>query len=125
MFAVVKTGGKQYRVAVNDVIQVEKLPGEAGTTIEFPEVLMVGNDQGVQVGTPLLSGVPVTGEILEQTRGDKILVFKKKRRHQYRRRAGHRQELTVIRVTGIGDVKAEAQPKAAKKTKAAKAEAEE
>lgn len=125
MFAVVKTGGKQYRVAVNDVIQVEKLAGDAGTTIEFPEVLMVGNDQGVQVGTPLLSGVPVTGEILEQTRGEKILVFKKKRRHQYRRRAGHRQELTVIRVTGIGDVKAEAAPKAAKKTKAAKAEAEE
>lgn len=125
MFAVVKTGGKQYRVAVNDVIQVEKLAGDAGSSIEFPEVLMVGNDQGVQVGTPLLSGVPVTGEILEQTRGEKILVFKKKRRHQYRRRAGHRQELTVIRVTGIGDVKAEAAPKAAKKTKAAKAEAEE
>ncbi|HEY8350957.1 MAG TPA: 50S ribosomal protein L21 [Sphingomonadales bacterium] len=124
MFAVVKTGGKQYRVAVNDVIEVEKLPGEAGATIEFPEVLMVGNDQGVKVGTPLLSGVPVTGEILEQTRGEKILIFKKKRRHHYRRRGGHRQELTVVRITGIGDVKAGA-PKAAKKSKAAKAEAEE
>lgn len=126
MFAVVKTGGKQYRVAVNDVIEVEKLAGDAGTRIELQEVLMVGNDQGVQVGTPLVAGVPVIGEVVAQTRGEKILVFKKQRRHHYRRRAGHRQDLTVLRIVGIGDVTAEAgaEKKAARKAapKAAKAE---
>ncbi len=125
MFAVVKTGGKQYKVAVNDVVTIEKLPGEAGAVINFEEVLMAGDDKGLQVGSPLLSGVPVTGEILEQTRGDKIIVFKKKRRHHYRRRNGHRQDLTVVRITAIGDVKAEAKPKKAAPKKAAKAAAEE
>lgn len=127
MFAVVKTGGKQYRVAVDDVIKVEKLAGDAGTRIELQEVLMVGDGQGVKVGTPLVAGVPVIGEVVAQTRGDKILVFKKKRRHQYRRRAGHRQDLTVLRIVGIGDVMAEAaaEKKVARKAapkKAAKAE---
>lgn len=113
MFAVVKTGGKQYRVAVDDVIKVEKLPGDAGGSITFEDVLMVGDDKGLKVGTPTLSGISVTAEILEQARADKIIVFKKKRRHNYRRKRGHRQEQTVLRITGIGDVKKAATKKAA------------
>lgn len=112
MFAVVKTGGKQYKVAVDDLLAVEKLAGDAGSTVEFKDVLMVGDDKGVQVGAPFLTTIPVTGEIVEQTRGEKIIIFKKQRRHHYRRRNGHRQELTLVRITGIGDVKAA--PKAAK-----------
>lgn len=127
MFAVVKTGGKQYKVAVNDLLKVEKLEGEAGSAVTF-DVLMVGDDKGVQVGAPLITGVPVVGEIVAQTRGEKIIVFKKKRRHHYRRRNGHRQDLTLVRITAIGDVKAEAPAKkaAAKKStkKAAEAAAE-
>ena len=102
MFAVLKTGGKQYRVAQNDVIKVEKLPGEAGTAIELSEVLMVGDDSGVKIGAPLVAGATVTAEIVAQTRGEKIIVFKRKRRHRYRRRNGHRQDLTVLRITGLG-----------------------
>ncbi|MGF1605225.1 MAG: 50S ribosomal protein L21 [Rhodothalassiaceae bacterium] len=101
MFAVVKTGGKQYRVAAEDVIRVEKLPGDAGSSIDLTEVLMLGDEAGVTVGQPLVDGAKVTAEIVEQTRGDKIIIFKKKRRHNYRRRNGHRQDLTVLRITGI------------------------
>ncbi|MEX1147792.1 MAG: 50S ribosomal protein L21 [Sphingomonadales bacterium] len=115
MFAVVKTGGKQYRVAVDDVIRVEKLAGEAGSSITFEDVLMVGDDNGLKVGTPVVSGISVTADIIEQTRGDKIIIFKKKRRHNYRRKNGHRQELTVLRITGIGDAKSAAPKKAASK----------
>lgn len=101
MFAVVKTGGKQYRVAADDVIRVEKLGGEAGENLTLTDVLMVGDDKGVTVGSPLVDGAQVKAEIVEQTRGDKIIVFKKKRRHNYRRKKGHRQDLTVLRILEI------------------------
>lgn len=101
MFAVVKTGGKQYRVTEGDVIRVEKLADEAGKTIEFNDVLMVGDADGVTVGTPLVAGATVKAEVLEQKKDKKIVVFKKKRRHNYRRTKGHRQQITVLRVTGI------------------------
>ena len=101
MFAILKTGGKQYRVAENDVIVVERLQGEAGDSVAFEDVLMVGDDKKVETGTPLVSGATVAGEILEQARGDKILIFKKKRRKNYRRTRGHRQDLSVVRITEI------------------------
>jgi large subunit ribosomal protein L21 len=101
MFAVIKTGGKQYKVAPNDILRVEKLAGEPGETIALESVLMLQTDAGLQVGAPLISGATVAAEVLEQTRGPKILVFKKQRRKHYRRRNGHRQELTVLRVTEI------------------------
>ena len=125
MFAVIKTGAKQYKVAVGDVIKVEKLDGEAGTEISLDTVLMVGDDKGVKVGTPSVSGIIVTAEILEQARAAKIIVFKKKRRQGYRRKAGHRQEQTVLRIMGIGK---NAPKKAAPKkvaTKAVELKAEE
>jgi large subunit ribosomal protein L21 len=101
MFAIVKTGGKQYRVAENDVIVVERLGGEAGDSVAFEEVLLVGDDKKTEAGTPLVSGATVAGEILEQARGDKVLIFKKKRRKTYRRTRGHRQDLSVVRITEI------------------------
>lgn len=101
MFAVIKTGGKQYRVAPNDILKVEKLDGEPGDTVELSSVLMVGGDDGVNVGAPLIEGATVAAEVVEQTRARKILVFKKKRRKHYRRKNGHRQHLTVLRVTEI------------------------
>jgi large subunit ribosomal protein L21 len=100
MYAVIRTGGKQYRVAPNQVIQVEKLEAEAGSTVEFGEVLMVGGETAT-VGKPLVEGAKVTARVLEQTRGPKIIVFKKRRRKNSRRRNGHRQDLTVLRVTDI------------------------
>ena len=112
MFAVVKTGGKQYKVATNDVITVEKLAGAAGDSIKLSDVLMVGDDKGTTIGDPLVKGTAVTAEILEQGRADKIIVFKKKRRQGYRRKAGHRQDITVLRITAIGDQKAPAKTKA-------------
>jgi large subunit ribosomal protein L21 len=101
MYAVIRTGGKQYRVAKNDVIEVEKLDVEAGGTIELGEVLAVGEGESAQVGTPLVAGVSVTATVLEQAKGPKIIIFKKRRRKNYRRRTGHRQQLTVLRVTDI------------------------
>ena len=101
MYAVIKTGGKQYRVAKDDIIKVEKLEGEAGDTVEFSDVLMVGGEGDPVVGTPLVEGAKVTGELLEQGRGAKIIVFKKKRRHNYRRKKGHRQHLSVVRIKEI------------------------
>jgi len=101
MFAVIRTGGKQYKVAPNDVIAVEKLAGEPGATVELAEVLMVGDGATVSTGTPLLSGASVSATLVEQRRADKIIVFKKKRRHNYRRKKGHRQQQTVLRITEI------------------------
>lgn len=101
MHAVIKTGGKQYRVAEGDVLNVETLAGEAGDTIAFDEVLAIGDGADIKIGTPVVEGAKVEAEILDQTRGEKIIVFKKKRRQGYRRTAGHRQNLTVVRVTGI------------------------
>ena len=115
MFAVIKTGGKQYKVASGDVIKVEKLEGDEGSSINFDEVLLVGDDKNVTAGTPVVDGAKVSAEILEQTRSDKVLVFKKKRRHNYRRKAGHRQHLTVLKITDVvaGGAKKAAAKKAA------------
>ncbi|MBF0094940.1 MAG: 50S ribosomal protein L21 [Alphaproteobacteria bacterium] len=97
MFAVIKTGGKQYRVAKDDVLVVEKLLAEPGVSVTFDQVLMVGD----RVGAPVVAGAQVTAEVLRQVRGDKIIVFKKKRRQNYRRKRGHRQHLTLVKITGI------------------------
>ncbi len=101
MFAVVKTGGKQYKVAQGDVIQVEKLPGEAAAKVELGEVLMLCDGAKVTVGTPLITGAKVVAEIVAQDRTGKLIVFKKKRRQNYRRKNHHRQEFTVLKVTEI------------------------
>ncbi|MEX0644264.1 MAG: 50S ribosomal protein L21 [Parvularculaceae bacterium] len=117
MYAVVKTGGKQYRVAIDDVIQIERLPGEAGEIVTLNEVLMLAEGGDVTVGAPFIAGASVAGEIVEQARGDKIIVFKKRRRQNYRRKRGHRQLLTFFKVTDI--LTDGAMPKArAKKAKA-------
>ena len=100
MYAVIKTGGKQYRVAAGDVIKVEKLEGEVGQTVDFDQVLMVGGDEP-KIGSPILDGAKVSAEVLEQGKADKVLIFKKKRRHKYRRTRGHRQHQTVLRVSNI------------------------
>ena len=100
MYAVLRTGGKQYRVAENDLIRVERLEASAGDSITLDQVLMVGGD-APRIGAPLVAGASVTAEVVEQTRGDKIIIFKKKRRQNYRRKRGHRQDLTVLRITGI------------------------
>jgi large subunit ribosomal protein L21 len=101
MFAVIKTGGKQYRVAANDVLTIEKLAGAAGASIEFAEVLMVGEGASVKIGTPTVAGAKVLGEVVEQTRGPKTISFKKRRRKNSRRKKGHRQDLTKVRITSI------------------------
>jgi len=101
MYAVIKTGGKQYRVAKDDVVTIERLPGDAGGKIEFKEVLLVGNGDDVKLGSPLLDGATVTAELVKQTRGPRVIVFKKRRRKNSRRTRGHRQDLTQIRITGI------------------------
>jgi len=100
MFAVIRTGGKQYRVAPNDVIEIEKIAGNPGDIVELGEVLLLGGDEP-KAGKPLISGALVAAEVVEQGRGEKIIVFKKKRRKGYRRTKGHRQLLTTIRVTEI------------------------
>jgi len=102
MFAVLKTGGKQYRVAPDDVIRVEKIAGEAGASVELGDVLMIGAEDGaITIGAPLVEGARIAAEIVEQTRGEKVIAFKKRRRQNSRRKRGHRQELTVLRITGI------------------------
>jgi large subunit ribosomal protein L21 len=101
MFAVIRTGGKQYKVAKDDLISVEKLAAEPGGVVELSEVLMIGEEAAIATGTPLLEGASVSATVVEQTRGAKIIVFKKKRRHNYRRKKGHRQQLTVLRITDI------------------------
>ena len=122
MYAVIKTGGKQYRVANGDVIAVEKLAGEPGSVISLAPVLMLNDDKSSTVGTPIVEGAAVSAEVLEQTRGGKIIVFKKKRRKGYRRTIGHRQDITVLRITDVTG-KAKAAPKRA--AKAAEKPAEE
>ena len=115
MFAIVRTGGKQYRVAAGDKIAVEKIEGEAGDTVSLGDILLAG-DGGE---TKSAEGLVVSAEIIAQTRGEKVIVFKKRRRHNYRRRNGHRQSLTLLRILAVGDAK-----KAAPKKEAApKAEA--
>ncbi|MBC8269755.1 MAG: 50S ribosomal protein L21 [Rhodospirillaceae bacterium] len=126
MYAVIKTGGKQYKVAENDVIVVEKLIAEAGATVALDDVLLIG-DQGKAgtSGAGDLSKAAVFAEVIEQGRADKIVIFKKKRRQNYRRKAGHRQHQTVLRITGIsatGTKPKAAAKKAAPKKEAAKAD---
>ena len=101
MFAVVKTGGKQYKVAAGDVIQVEKLPGAEKAKVELGEVLMLCDGAKVTVGAPFVGGAKVAAEVVAQKRSEKLIVFKKKRRQNYRRKNNHRQEYTVLKITGI------------------------
>jgi large subunit ribosomal protein L21 len=102
MYAVIRTGGKQYRVAAGQVVKVERLEGVVGETVAFDQVLMVGDGEGdPQIGAPLLEGAQVTAEVLEQGKAPKIIVFKKKRRKNYRRKRGHRQLQTVLRIRDI------------------------
>jgi large subunit ribosomal protein L21 len=100
-YAVIRTGGKQYRVSPGDVLRVERLGGDVGAAIEFGEVLLTGGESGIRVGTPTVDGATVRGEIVQHLKDHKILVYKKKRRKNYRRRQGHRQLLTAVRVTEI------------------------
>jgi large subunit ribosomal protein L21 len=100
-YAVIRTGGKQYRVTSGSLVTVEKLAGKAGDTVEFGEVLARGAGAQLDIGTPLVEGARVTGVIVRQDRGERILVYKKKRRKNYRRRQGHRQYETTVRVTDI------------------------
>jgi large subunit ribosomal protein L21 len=121
MFAVIKTGGKQYRVSKDDIIAVEMLDGEAGGTIVFGEVLMLGD----QIGAPRLDNTQVVGEIIRQFRDEKKIIFKKRRRKHYRRRNGHRQHLTLVKITDMGTGIATVAAKPAKQAAAPKAAAAE
>jgi large subunit ribosomal protein L21 len=101
-YAVIRTGGKQYRVAPGDLVRVERLPGDVGAEVRFDEVLLASDDDGVRVGRPMVEGAAVLGTVVAQARDRKVLVYKKKRRKNYRRRHGHRQYVTTVRVTAIG-----------------------
>ena len=116
MFAVIKTGGKQYRVAADETITVAKLAGEPGSAVTFGEVLMFTGDNGTQIGAPTVSGVTVSGEVVAHTRGEKVIAFKKRRRQNSRRKRGHRQDYTVVRIT---EILAGGKKSAAKKAKPA------
>ena len=118
MFAIVRTGGKQYRVAPGDKIVVEKLAGEAGDTIDITDVLLAGEGSNLMATAGLIVGA----EIVAQAKADKVTVFKKRRRHNYRRKAGHRQQLTILKIVSIGDKKAEKKAAPAKEAAPAKAE---
>jgi len=115
MFAVVRTGGKQYRVAAGDKIAVEKLAGEAGDTITLGDILLAGEGDSLAD----VASVTVSAEIIAQAKSEKVIVFKKRRRHNYRRKNGHRQQMTLLRITAVGaaEAKAPAKKAAAKKTK--------
>ena len=101
MFAVLNTGGKQYKVSRGDLIEIEKLENNTGDIVTLDQVLMVGEGENVEVGSPYVSGCKVTGEVVEQRKGAKIIVFKKKRRKKYRRKNGHRQLFTQLKITEI------------------------
>ena len=118
MYAIIRTGGKQYRVQENDEFRVEKLDAEVGDKVVFDEVVAVGGDELI-VGTPLVSGYAVEAEVLEQGKADKVIIYKYKAKKDYRRKNGHRQPYTLVKVTGIGAAKAD------NKESAAKAEAPE
>ena len=126
MFAVIKTGGKQYKVAENDEIIIEKLDADTGSQVTFDEVLVVGSDGKSTIGAPLVAGASVVGEVTDQRKGDKIIIMKKRQRNTYRRKKGHRQLQTVVKITSIlaDGKKAPAKKKPApKKAAAPKAEA--
>jgi large subunit ribosomal protein L21 len=101
MYAVIKTGGKQYRVAQGDKLRVAKLEGNVGDSVTLSEVLLVGLGENIQIGKPVVSGAKVEAKIVAQDRGEKIIVFKFRRRKNYRRKSGHRQDFTGLEVTGI------------------------
>lgn len=101
MFAVIKAGGRQYRVAANDVIEIDRISGDVGDSVDFDQVLMLTGPDGATVGTPLVSGASVAGEVVEHNRGDKVIAFKKRRRKNSRRTRGHRQHYTIVRITDI------------------------
>jgi large subunit ribosomal protein L21 len=129
MFAVIRTGGKQYRVAPNDIIQVERIAGRPGDIVELAEVILLGGDGSPKTGSPTIAGALVAAEVIAQGRSDKVVVFKKKRRKNYRRKKGHRQALTALRITEIltdGKKPSKAaprpEPKKAEKKPQAKAE---
>jgi large subunit ribosomal protein L21 len=101
MYAVIKTGGKQYRVAADEVLSIEKIAGEAGAAVEFTEVLMVAGAAEPKIGTPTIFGAKVTAEVVEQGRAPKVIAFKKRRRKNSRRKRGHRQQQTTVRIKEI------------------------
>jgi len=101
VFAIIETGGKQYRVAKDDVISIEKIAGKPGDNVTLDQVLLLNDDKDINLGTPLLKGAKVSATIVNQAKADKVIVFKKKRRHNYRRLKGHRQELTYLKITDI------------------------
>ncbi|MGB4057164.1 MAG: 50S ribosomal protein L21 [Alphaproteobacteria bacterium] len=101
MFAIVRTGGKQYKVKKDDKIMVEKLDVKAGDTVNLSEVLFINDGKNAKLGEPVIKGASVVATVVEQTRDDKVIIFKKKRRQNYRRTMGHRQDLTVLRITDI------------------------
>lgn len=101
MFAIIRTGGKQYKVSKDQTITVEKIEAEAGKKVELEDVLLITDGKKTTVGSPLVKGAKVTAEVVEQTRGDKVIVFKKQKRQNHRRKKGHRQQLTVLKITDI------------------------
>ena len=101
MFAIVETGGKQYQASVGDLLEIEKIAGDPGNEVELDQVLLVSDENGVRVGTPLVEGAKVKAEVTEHGRGPKIIVFKMRRRKNYRRKQGHRQAFTQVRITAI------------------------
>jgi large subunit ribosomal protein L21 len=101
MYAVIKTGGKQYRVAADETVVIERIAGDAGATVEFTEVLMIGRDGGAVIGKPTVAGARVTAEVVEQGRADKVIAFKKRRRKNSRRKRGHRQHQTTVKIREI------------------------
>ncbi len=115
LYAIIETGGKQYKVAENDVLKIEKLEAEVGSVVQFDKVLALTAENGmVRLGTPLVSGAKISAEVIEQRKDAKIIIFKKKRRHNYRRKNGHRQLITVVRildVSGNGSVEKKTAPK--------------
>ena len=101
MFAVIKTGGKQHRVVADDVLTVGKLEGEAGSTVTFGEVLAIGEGDQISIGAPFVSGASVSAEIVEHARGQKVIAFKKRRRQNSKRKRGHRQDYTIVKIVGL------------------------
>jgi large subunit ribosomal protein L21 len=103
MFAVIKTGGKQYRVAAGDKLKVEKLPGDVGSEVLLDQVLMIGEGAAIKVGAPLVAGAAVKATVVSHGKGDKVTIFKLRRRKHYKKSQGHRQQYTEIQITGISD----------------------
>lgn len=123
MYAVIETGGKQYRVQEGDVITIEKLDAEAGKKVEFDKVLVLSDDNGLKVGTPYLEGAKVVGKVVENGKGQKIVIFKYKNKKDYRKKQGHRQPYTMVEINDLGGVEKKPAKKAEPKVAEPKAEA--